>query len=205
MSYYDEVYRSNEYYWGNLPSEMCGKILFYFPPIDKPKVLDIGCGEGKDAIFLAKCGYEVDAFDLTTSGISKLESLAKDSGVSLNANTADLMTYEPQKLYDVIYCSGALHYIKPHLLEVVLAKYKACVKLNGIVAFNVFVKKPFIDPSPENEEAYLWNSGQLLSFFSDWLVEEFSETIIDCNSSNIAHKHALNFLFARNISNSTVF
>ena len=199
MSHYDEVYKTKEYYWGTLPSEMCYKILRYVPPINKPKILDIGCGEGKDSVFLAKCGYDVDSFDITSSGINKLKALAKKNDVSINAFVSDLMLYEPTKQYDVAYCSGALHYIEPTLVKTVMEKYKSCVKKNGIVALNVFVKKPFIEPAPEKEVACLWESGRLLSFFSDWLVEEFSEIIINCNSSNIMHKHALNYLYARNL------
>lgn len=199
MCQYDEVYKSNEFYWGQLPSEMCGKVLKYFPPINKPKLLDIGCGEGKDSSFFSKCGYEVDAFDISTSGINKLNSLAISNNVSINAFVSDIMEHEPIALYDVVFSSGVLHYIEPSIVKSIMKKYKKCVKINGIVAFNVFVEKPFIAAPPEREEAYLWKSGQLLSFFSDWLTEEYFEIIIDCNSSNVAHKHALNYLYARKI------
>ena len=41
------------------------------PPVKPLKVLDIGCGEGKDAVFLARNGYSVTAFDLSEAGIEK--------------------------------------------------------------------------------------------------------------------------------------
>jgi tellurite methyltransferase len=62
----------------------------------------------------------------------------------------------------------------------------------------VFVEKSFIAPPPENEEhSYFWLSGQLLTYYHDWLTEDFSEIIFDCNSSGIPHKHAMNMLYAR--------
>ena len=41
------------------------------PPTKPLKVLDIGCGEGKDAVFLARNGYAVSALDATDKGIEK--------------------------------------------------------------------------------------------------------------------------------------
>ncbi len=56
---------------------MCLEVLRILPP-DRPlKVLDAGCGEGKDAVFFAKNGYKVSAFDITQSGIDKAKRLAE--------------------------------------------------------------------------------------------------------------------------------
>ena len=79
-----------------------------------------------------------------------------------------------------------------------MTNYKEHVNNNGIVAFHVFVKKPFIMPPPEKEEnSHLWQSGQLLNYFHDWFIEHFSEYVFDCNSSGIPHRHAANCLLAR--------
>lgn len=51
ISYYEKRYDTSEYYWGVKPNNMCYEILKLMPP-DKPlRLLDIGCGEGKDAVF----------------------------------------------------------------------------------------------------------------------------------------------------------
>ena len=52
---YEERYRTQELYWGGEPNEMCYDILRLMPPTRPLKVLDIGCGEGKDMLFLARC------------------------------------------------------------------------------------------------------------------------------------------------------
>ena len=48
-------------------------------------VLDVGCGEGKNAIFLAQKGFLVDAFDISESGIEKLNRLALKNFVKVVA------------------------------------------------------------------------------------------------------------------------
>ncbi|MCL2697331.1 MAG: helix-turn-helix domain-containing protein, partial [Oscillospiraceae bacterium] len=80
--YYEKVYGSkDEYYWGVNPSAMCLKIISFMPPDKRIKVLDIGCGEGKDAVFFARCGYDVSAFDISEAGLEKTKRLADNARV----------------------------------------------------------------------------------------------------------------------------
>lgn len=77
---YENRYRTDRYYWGLTPNHLCYEIMKLRPPVKPLKVLDIGCGEGKDAVFLAKNGYIVSAFDVTNSGIEKAKLLAEKNG-----------------------------------------------------------------------------------------------------------------------------
>jgi len=202
-SYYENYYKQDEYYWGVQPSNMCLKVLELLPPVRPLKILDIGCGEGKDAVFLARCGYDVSAFDISEAGIEKTKRLAEKARVHVRAFRANIWDYRLDEKYDVLYSSGTLHYIKPELRDEVMSNYKMHVNENGLVIFHVFVKKPFIAPAPEKEShSYHWKSGQLFSYFHDWYVEDCMEYVFDCNSSRKPHRHAANRLYAKNLKNS---
>ena len=56
VSDYDQRYDAEDYYWGITPNDLCYEIMKMRPPVKPFKVLDIGCGEGKDAVFLARNG-----------------------------------------------------------------------------------------------------------------------------------------------------
>ena len=85
---YEKVYSGDDnYYWGVNPSQMCLRIISLMPPDRRLKVLDIGCGEGKDAVFLARCGYDVSAFDITHSGVEKTKRLAEKAQVHVRHPT----------------------------------------------------------------------------------------------------------------------
>ena len=199
VSYYENDYQREEYFWGVQPSNMCLKVLELLPPIRPIKVLDIGCGEGKDAVFFARCGYDVSAFDISEAGLEKTKRLAEQARVHVRMFRANMWDYRLEEKYDVLFSSGALHYIKPELRDEVMANYKSHVNDNGIVALHIFVEKPFILAPPEKEEnSFHWKSGQLFTYFHDWYIEHCTEYVFNCNSSGIPHRHAANRLFARN-------
>ncbi|MCL2367044.1 MAG: DNA (cytosine-5-)-methyltransferase [Oscillospiraceae bacterium] len=200
-TFYENAYQNAEgYYWGVHPSHMCLKVVSLLPPDRRLKILDIGCGEGKDAVFFARCGYDVSAFDISSTGVEKTKRLAERAQVFVNVFKADINDYRLDCDYDILYQVGVFHYIKPELRDEIMFNYKSHVNNNGIAAFFAFVEKPFIDRPPEKEECfYPLKSGQLLTYFHDWRIEHSEECIFECNSSEIPHSHAANKVYARKI------
>ncbi|MFD3261503.1 methyltransferase domain-containing protein [Paenibacillus lentus] len=201
ITIYEEAYLTQDYYWGTEPNQACYQVLQRMPPTKPIKLLDIGCGEGKDAVFFARNGYEVTAFDVSDAGIEKTKRLADQIGVHVNVFKADILDYRLDQQFDVIFSSGVLHYIKPEFRQEIFDNYKQFTNPNGIHFLNVFVNKPFIAPPPEKEpNAYKWHSGELLAHYQDWFIQESSEIVFDCNSSGIPHKHAMTSLIAQKMT-----
>lgn len=199
LSSYEDDYRKEEYFWGVQPSTMCLKVLECLPPVRPLKLLDIGCGEGKDAVFFARCGYDVSAFDISEAGLEKTKRLAEKARVHVRTFRANLWDYRLEEYYDVLYSSGVLHYVKPELRDEIMANYKSHVNKDGFAALQVFVEKPFVAPPPdEKKHRYHWKSGELFTYFHDWYIEHCTEYVFHCNSGGIPHRHAANRLFARN-------
>jgi tellurite methyltransferase len=197
VSFYESDYQKEDYFWGIEPNSTCLKVVELVPPVRPLKLLDIGCGEGKDAVFFARCGYDVSAFDISEAGLQKTKRLAEKAQVNVRIFRADLCDYRLDEKYDVLYSSGVLHYARPELRDEVMANYKVHVRDGGLVALHVFVGKPFIPPAPDDDCHHLWKSGQLFTYFHDWHIEHCEEYIFDCHSSGIPHRHAANRLYAR--------
>ena len=83
VTQYENKYLQQDFYWGLEPSPMCYDVMRLKPPIKPWKVLDIGCGEGKDAVFFARNGYDVSAFDIADTGLDKAKNLAEAFGVEV--------------------------------------------------------------------------------------------------------------------------
>ncbi len=200
---YEKKYEGEEFYWGIVPNEMCYEIMKLKPPIRPYKVLDMGCGEGKDAVFLAKNGYVVSAFDASENGLEKAKELARQNYVEVNFFKADINEYELDEEYDIIFSSGTLHYLSLKHRERLIQNIKAHTLNGGVHALNVFVKKPFIEMAPDSEEKELsadsWYSGELMKYYHDWMFHSSEEVIFDCNSGGIPHKHCMDMIIAEKV------
>ena len=200
---YDGRYNTEEYYWGLKPNRICYDIMKILPPIRPYRVLDIGCGEGKDAVFFAKCGYTVTAFDISKQGIEKAEKLAQYNKVEVRFFRGDIFDYRPETEYDIIFSSGVLHFLSRSRRKEFCDSLKEHTADNGINALNVFVHKPFIKRAPDltrdEEKRHPWHSGELFGYYDDWLFHTCREEIFDCDSGGIPHKHCMDTLIAQKI------
>ena len=198
---YDKRYNTEEYYWGLMPNELCYDVMKILPPVKPYRVLDIGCGEGKDAVFFAKCGYTVTAFDHSTQGLEKAKRLADHNKTEVNFFKADISDYRPDTEYDILFSSGVLHFLSPAIRKEFCNSLKSHTSKIGINALNVFVQKPFIalapDSTKEEGKENLWHSGELFEYYHDWLFHACREEIFDCNSGGIPHKHCMDTLIAQ--------
>jgi SAM-dependent methyltransferase len=62
----------------------------WLPGIPVGKALDVACGAGRNAIFLAQAGYQVDAIDISSEGLNQARHKAESLGLSINWIEHDL-------------------------------------------------------------------------------------------------------------------
>lgn len=86
------------------------------------RVLDVGCGQGRDALFVARQGHSVVGVDLAPSGIRDLTAAAAREGLAVAGVVADLVGYVPDGLFDVIVIDRTLHMLAETDQERVLAR-----------------------------------------------------------------------------------
>jgi tellurite methyltransferase len=195
---YDERYECPGYYWGKAPSQTCYRVLQLLPPERPVKLLDIGCGEGRNAVFFARNGYQVTAFDASPKGVEKTSQLADDAGVHVEVFVADINDFRLTDSFDVLFSTGVLQYVPSEQRSALFRNYREHTEVGGLNVFSVFVEKPFIGKAPDAEKtSHKWISGELLTFYHDWKIEYCTEEIFDCMSSGLPHQHAVNRIVAR--------
>lgn len=201
MNLYDEKYNREDFYWGVQPSRSCLEVLKIFPPDIGIRLMDIGCGEGRNAVFFARNGYNVTAFDLSQRGVEKTQILAQKAGVNIQVFQADIKDYRLSEEFQIIFSTGTLQYIPSELRTEVLSNYKRFTAPNGINVFSILLDKPFIPKAPDQETTtHKWISGEIFTYYHDWRIEYCIEDIFDCRSIEIPHKHAVNRMIARKVS-----
>lgn len=79
------------------------------------RVLELGCGPGRNAVWLAQQGCRVDALDLSDAALDWGRERAESAGVEVNFVRTDVFAWPvPDEQYDLVYDSGCFHHLPPH-------------------------------------------------------------------------------------------
>ena len=73
------------------------------------RVLDLGCGQGRDALMAARCGHHVHGVDQAPTGNAQMTARALADGLDATGEVADVETYETDREYDVVLLDRVLH------------------------------------------------------------------------------------------------
>ncbi|MBC8145704.1 MAG: methyltransferase domain-containing protein [bacterium] len=161
-------------------------------------VLDIGSGDGRNAVFLAEQGLAVTAIDVSEVGIAKLAHRAGIAGVSINAVVADVCSYEISGQYDLIIAHGMLHLLRPECRDEVLSSMIANTKHGG---FNVVAVFTDSIPSPDDLAPFtigLFKEGEIFDRYRDWIIDEQRSYVLeDEHPGGIRHRHPINKVVAQ--------
>jgi tellurite methyltransferase len=131
------------------------------------KALDLACGTGRHAIFLAENSWRVTAVDNSSVGIAIARQRAAEKGVEIDFRVADLETgeFKPEEnAFDLI-CD--FYYLRRELF----AAMKKGLKAGGIIVSTIHIYG-------ESEEAgrFLLREGELKEYFEDFEILHYHET-----------------------------
>ena len=172
------------------------------PLFDKSwNILDVGCGEGQNSIYLAKRGFpNVDAFDISEHGIAKFKKICEFNKVTLNAYVADLTQYTFEKNYDLIMSFGTLHFVQKNAWKQFLTNAKEHTNIGGI-----HIMQLFTDTVPASADIAPFAIGlakdqEIKSLYEDWEILQFKSYVFEHEHPNVLkHIHASNKLVVRRI------
>jgi 2-polyprenyl-3-methyl-5-hydroxy-6-metoxy-1,4-benzoquinol methylase len=134
---WDKRYSEEEYNYGKEPNDFLKEEL---PKLKPGKTLFIGEGEGRNAVFAAKLGWNVDAIDFSEEGKRKAEKLAEEQNVKINYQIEDFSTFIPQENnYDA---AGVFFiHLDKELRTILFQKLIRSLKPSGKIIFECFEKE----------------------------------------------------------------
>jgi SAM-dependent methyltransferase len=105
------------------------------------KVLELGCGPGRNAMYFAAKGCTVDAVDLSEESLKWAEERATESNLQIHYIHKNIFDYEfEEETYDIVYDSGCFHHIAPHRRISYINLVKKALKPNGFFALTCFAE-----------------------------------------------------------------
>ncbi|MDA8405212.1 MAG: class I SAM-dependent methyltransferase [Desulfobacteraceae bacterium] len=135
---FNTVYQSSGCYYGQ---ELRPEFTAHFgnQDIQGLQALDLGCGEGRYALYLARKGCEVTAIDRTPAGIQKLRALAQNHYLHVIASVVDIADFIfPENRFDIIVAATVLDHLGEDLRRRTIAGMRSALKPGGILYVNVF-------------------------------------------------------------------
>lgn len=165
---WDKRYSKRSFVYGKAPAKFLSENYDYIPY--GSTVLDMGMGEGRNAIFLAQKGYKVTGIDISSVAVKKASMLAKEFGVKIKSVVASLKKYkiEPESFDAII----NLYWVDRSMIE----KIKKWLKPGGILIYEGHTISKKAKKGYRNDpDHYFLKSQELLKLFSDMKILKYEE------------------------------
>ncbi|MBI1861756.1 MAG: class I SAM-dependent methyltransferase [Deltaproteobacteria bacterium] len=165
---WNERYAGDSYLFGKEP---CLSLRNNVPFLKKGRTLDVAMGEGRNAVFLAKQGFQVEGCDASQKGIEKAKALAAAQGTSIETKVQNLDFFlMPLMKYDTV----IMTYFRP------MPRFFSEVR-RGLVAGGTFLLEAYlvdqirIAPNPLVEFADCYKPNEVLGLLRDFQVLHYRE------------------------------
>ena len=148
--------------------------------LPKGRAFDIAMGSGRNAIYLAKRGFIVEGVDISTEAIKDALELARQEGVKIRAQVADLEDRYgiKQHAYEVIIC---FNYLQRSLIP----RIRDGLRKGGMVVYETFTVDHAQFRKPR-DPAHLLKHNELLDMFRDFRCHRYWEGIIEAEQKAVA-------------------
>lgn len=190
---YDDGYKSCPCFWGRNPGSLILRLISIVS-LKGTRVLDAGCGEGKNAAFVSEQGAEVDAVELSEHAIAN-GKVAFGQINSINWHTCDIRKWHrATNTYDIVIAYGLLHCLPDEqIIRGLVAELRRQTVPGGyhvICAFNS--RSQNLVAHPDFHPTLLPHSLYLEMYGNDSILYESDDDLTETHPHNgIEHTHSM--------------
>lgn len=181
QEFWNGKFSRDGYLYGKNPNVFVEKCYLNFKK--SQRVLCLGEGEGRNAVFLASKGYEVAALDASDVALKKLETFAQEKNVTVHTRCIDLNEWTPTKKYGAIVFSF-LHLTSPEK-KMLFSKIESALKGKGFLIAEVFSKNQlnYNSGGPKDEEL-LYSVDDFKDAFPHSIIHKLEEVEVELDEGN---------------------
>lgn len=213
---FNKVYTDPACYYG---SELRPEFTSFFNNRDLSGkyALDLGCGEGRYSLYLARNKCRVAAIDGSEAGVEKLTKTADDQGLAICGRNMVVEAFDfAENRYDIIVAATILDHLADNLRAMIAEKIQDALKPGGILYANVFtVDDPGflvqhgatdLPPNTVSDTAecmeHYFKRGELITLFPDLHIRYYYEGVEPDASHGRPHFHGWACLLAEKPNHS---
>lgn len=178
--FWEESFRAHDAGWffGGEPSTLARRFLHFLRLMGIPtrgRLLDLGCGEGRDVVLLASVGFEVDATDGAPTGVRRVSEGLSRAGLKGTVWQADLGKTEWRGDYDVILANQSVQFVGEDALRV-LEEIRSHTKPNGWNVIGMFTREEY--DWKNEKDVYCLDQRELKHLYRGWRIFEYAESVV---------------------------
>ncbi len=190
MTQVDENYFTEKYGLTRTHSEVLAAAAL----VPLGKTLDLGCGNGRNSLYLAANGYSVTAWDKNPMSIANIERIKATEGLdNLEIATVDLNALSFEGEYDFILSTVVMMFLEPQTIPGLIANMQRTTVPGG---YNLIVAAMDTDDFPCTVGfPFAFKAGELAEYYSGWEVVKYNEDVgelhrTDANGNRIKLRFA---------------
>ena len=165
---------AQEEHW-RTPSDELYPVAFRWQSIGCKKVLDLGCGVGRNSVFLSQMGFEVDAFDLSPTAIEELNSKIMKLNLKINTKIGDMLELPyANENFDSILAFHTIYHTDMQGLQNVIGEMKRVLVDGGEIFFTLNSK---MSPSFKNPTHKIIDEHTIIK--TEGLEKDIPHTFVD--------------------------
>ncbi|MGB8484198.1 MAG: SAM-dependent methyltransferase TehB [Acinetobacter bohemicus] len=156
------------------------EILAATPYLQGGRALDVGCGQGRNALYLSQLGqqgFEVDAWDVNPNSLQKLQQIIDAEGIhNIHLQQRDLNA-DPSitGTYDFICCTVVMMFLQAKTVKPLIAQMQQATKVNG---FNLIVCAMDTPNLPAQADfPFAFKTGELSALYDGWNIVKYNENV----------------------------
>ena len=198
MTIRDENYFSEKYGLTRTHSE----VLEAAKVITPGKTLDLGCGNGRNALYLAANGFDVTAWDKNPASINNLESIRREEGLeNLQSAIKDLNALSFEGEYDFILSTVVMMFLQPETIPGLIANMQRCTQPGG---YNLIVAAMDTEDYPCTVGfPFAFKTDELRHYYAGWNLLKYNENPGELHRTD-ANGNRIKLRFATMLAQKTV-
>ena len=162
--YFPKKYNSNPVH-----SEVLEAMQFLSPG----KALDLGCGQGRNALFLAQQGFDVTAVDQNELALEILQSIVEQEDLEMTVGLYDINSATLTQTYDLIVSTVVLMFLQADRIPAIIQNMQDQTNPGG---YNLIVCAMDTEDYPcQVPFSFTFKEGELADYYKDWELIKYNE------------------------------
>ncbi|MCX8649816.1 SAM-dependent methyltransferase TehB [Gilliamella sp. B2776] len=158
------------------------------------KVLDLGCGSGRNSLYLQLIGFDVTAVDKSELSISNLHQIINDGNLKrLSTKVYDINQANLEGEYDFILSTVVMMFLQPEKIPNIIDNMQKLTKSGG---YNLIVSAMSTSDYPCSVGfSFTFKENELRDYYQDWKILKYNENVGELHKTD-RHGNRIKLRFA---------